>query len=669
MPCTNILQLIRYFAHTELHFRRKRKNLDATHRENHEKEVQRVISTIESMVNPFDTEQSNLVHLASGVIASPTAQHDLLCAKSIGEERFLTYVRENLLSDTPDLFDSIKKNKLQTFSSALKPTKTVTSKGKEISLKSSRNLCARLLLLAKSRNVDMKTVLTYSLGPYPLSLATVDGYPVKTVKANLMHILEEASPDCIKDRVPPNGAIMVDAMAMLQSLTRIPKTFGELPSHVLARLLSLATFHKASRIDFVADRYPEHSIKNCERSRRAAQGSTLINIYGRSQPMPAQWKKYLSNGKNKEAIISFLIDCWRELKSEHLSGCTLYVTRNEKCVKLSPGSSASTIVLATEVAELESDHEEADTRLVLHAKHASDSGFSVVVVKSPDTDVFLLMLAMQQYFIADTFFMTGCQNKSRIIAVNEVVKSVGRETCDMIIGFHAFTGCDSVSSFYGKGKRKTWKVLSSHPNGRDAFKTLGDAVHPTEELCQMLIEYVCALYGHERMKCVNEVRYSMFCLGSFSDESLPPTQDCLKKHIERAAYQAFIWKQCLLAEAAPPSPVGNGWEIRDGELRHHWMTTNVAPDQLLEFVNCGCKKGCNTQRCSCLKAALRCTELCKCTNCKNTTDSTSDDEDDLYDALDEDPESDRESYTETCNITGISIQPAYLYLLHRMRAV
>jgi hypothetical protein len=121
-------------------------------------------------------------------------------------------------------------------------------------------------------------------------------------------------------------------------------------------------------------------------------------------------------------------------------------------------------------------------------------------------------------------------------------------------------------------------------------------------------------------------------------------KDCLKKHIERAAYQAFIWKQCLLAEAAPPSLVGNGWEIRDGELRHHWMTTNVAPDQLLEFVNCGCKKGCNTQRCSCLKAALRCTELCKCTNCKNTTDSTSDDEDDLYDALDGDPESDRESY-------------------------
>ena len=31
----------------------------------------------------------------------------------------------------------------------------------------------------------------------------------------------------------------------------------------------------------------------------------------------------------------------------------------------------------------------------------------------------------------------------------------------------------------------------------------------------------------------------------------------------------------------------------------HWMTNSVAPDQLFEFVHCGCKKHCGTQRCSC----------------------------------------------------------------------
>ena len=88
---------------------KKSKILDASHRANYEKEVQRVITTVASMVNPFDTEQSDLIHLASGVIAPPTVQRDLLCAKSIGEERFVKYVQENLLSDSPNLFENIKK--------------------------------------------------------------------------------------------------------------------------------------------------------------------------------------------------------------------------------------------------------------------------------------------------------------------------------------------------------------------------------------------------------------------------------------------------------------------------------------------------------------------------------------------------------------------------------
>ena len=227
--------------------------MDKTHKEKHEKDVQSVIDTIQSMVNPFDTTQPNLVHLASGVIAPAAIQHDLLSAKSLGEERFRVFVQENLLSDKPDVFDTIQKTKLQTFSTALKPTKTTTSKGKEVSLKSSRNLCARLLLLAKSRDVDMKTVLSYPLGPYPLSLATVDGNPTKMVKANLMHMLEEISPDCVTHTLPRDNVLMVDAMALLQSLTKIPKTFGELAAQVLSWLLSLAKFYKSSRIDLVAD--------------------------------------------------------------------------------------------------------------------------------------------------------------------------------------------------------------------------------------------------------------------------------------------------------------------------------------------------------------------------------------------------------------------------------
>ena len=187
-----------------------------------------------------------------------------------------------------------------------------------------------------------------------------------------------------------------------------------------------------------------------------------------------------------------------------------------------------------------------------------------------------------------------------------------------------FTGCDSVSSFYGKGKRKAWKT-AMETDSQETFKTLGNEVSPTEMLCEALSRYVCALYGHE-CDSVNEVRCIMFRLGSFSDESLPPTHDCLTKHIERANYQAFLWKRCLIPLMVPPSPLENGWILSQGKLSINWMESNIAPDQLLEHINCGCKAGCSTQRCSCVKAGLPCTDLCKCINCNNNSDGTSDDE-------------------------------------------
>ena len=58
-------------------------------------------------------------------------------------------------------------------------------------------------------------------------------------------------------------AVIIDAMAMLQRLVRVPDRFGDLAEVVFAGILRQAG--NASRVDFVADQYPEISIKNKER--------------------------------------------------------------------------------------------------------------------------------------------------------------------------------------------------------------------------------------------------------------------------------------------------------------------------------------------------------------------------------------------------------------------
>ena len=121
-----------------------------------------------------------------------------------------------------------------------------------------------------------------------------------------------------------------------------------------------------------------------------------------------------------------------------MRGVTLFATRGNTCFRFA--ASTLDVVDATVVSELECDHEEADTRLLLHAKHASDSGHESVAIKSPDTDVFVLMVGMQNALCASLFFLTGTGNKARILAVQDVCNKMPPDTCDSIIGFHAFTG-------------------------------------------------------------------------------------------------------------------------------------------------------------------------------------------------------------------------------------
>jgi hypothetical protein len=69
-----------------------------------------------------------------------------------------------------------------------------------------------------------------------------------------------------------NNAIIVDGMAVVQSIKGKWKTFGELSDAILNSLTKLARQWNCTRLDFVADRYPVISIKNTGRRRRAKKG-------------------------------------------------------------------------------------------------------------------------------------------------------------------------------------------------------------------------------------------------------------------------------------------------------------------------------------------------------------------------------------------------------------
>jgi L-lactate utilization protein LutC len=392
------------------------------------------------MVNPFetDTEITEMIHLSSGLTATPDVKEDLLRTKQRGEECVIAFLKERLLVPEPDIFSTIPKLKLKTFSSMAKKVKVSSTKGTEATLKNNRNLFAQMLLLAQSRNVDMKEVLTYSLGPFPLSLSTEMGTLHKTQKSKLMMVIKKSVQNHTVDNVPEGSAIILDGMALIQATKKLPASFGEFAEELFLRVIKLAIYHKSSRVDFVIDRYPVVSIKNLEQNKRASGGLAIINIYGADQKLPAQWGKFLKHGRNKEALIRFLFAQWCTYTSIMFSGIVVYVCHDDKCHRLQPGQDNEPNI-NREIEGLSCDHEEADTRMLLHANHASQSHGSIVI-KSPDTDVFIIMLSLCHIIQSELFFETGLNEKTRIIDVKCVQQQMGEKESKALIGFHAYTG-------------------------------------------------------------------------------------------------------------------------------------------------------------------------------------------------------------------------------------
>ena len=308
-------------------------------------------------------------------------------------------------------------------------------------MKTSRDLFARVLILSKTREINLEELLSYSLSDYPLSLTTVSGGLVKTAKAKMFEILEGMAVDPVveADGIGQRNALIIDAMAVVQSINGKWKTFAEFADFLFSHLVKLATQWKATRLDFVADRYPEISIKNAERRRRASDGVQKVHILSKDQSVPKQWKKYMSCGKNKESLIVFLCEYWSTYTSLRLCGIqSMYITSKDKCYLLTSGSSPNDRVLHHEVFELQCDHEEADTRLLLHSKHAAES-HDTIIVKTPDTDVFFLCIAMRRTIGKNLFVMAGTGNRFRIIDTSAISNALGEELCSCLPGFHAFS--------------------------------------------------------------------------------------------------------------------------------------------------------------------------------------------------------------------------------------
>lgn len=130
------------------------------------------------------------------------------------------------------------------------------------------------------------------------------------------------------------------------------------------------------RVDIVFDVYRDDSLK-CETRRKRGIGSRR-KVTDNTRP-PKSWNSCLRCNENKTELFGFLAE--RIVSATITTEATIVVTKEEKVV--------SNRALDTEFVS-PCNHEEADTRLFLHARHAALGGSRSINIVSSDTDVVVI---------------------------------------------------------------------------------------------------------------------------------------------------------------------------------------------------------------------------------------------------------------------------------------
>ena len=130
----------------------------------------------------------------------------------------------------------------------------------------------------------------------------------------------------------------------------------------------------------------------------------------------------------------------------------------------------------SEVEDLSSNQEEADTKLLLHAKHAlNENPEQNIIVRSPsgDVDINILFIAIFQENTDNIWLDYGTGEQRKVLPLSKIV--MDNEKKYALIGFHALTGNDYVSSFFRRGKEMCWTLLEKHKKFVTMFSELGNS--------------------------------------------------------------------------------------------------------------------------------------------------------------------------------------------------
>ncbi len=206
----------------------------------------------------------------------------------------------------------------------------------------------------------------------------------------------------------------------------------------------------------------------------------------------------MRSGAFKASLTQFLLQEWLGKENgSRFEKRTLFVTAGDKCFRLKAHESASEVA-QVEIAALRRTQEEADTRMLLHAAHAADHAIPPVVIRSPDSDVVVIALAVTHQ-IDTKLFRTRTQHHTRYLDLIAIGRGLRQEMCNALPGYHVFTGCESSSVFTGRGKVSGFRLLKDDDRFRSAMAGSGQSFSMSAEQVAKEEQAICMARSNSPM--------------------------------------------------------------------------------------------------------------------------------------------------------------------------
>lgn len=378
-------------------------------------------------------------------------------------------------------------------------------------------------------------------------------------------------------------------------------TFAEYANNKILPYISeaLAT---VARVDVVFDVYIRDSLKLGTREKR---GKGVRRKIADDVKIPSNWKSFLRVDENKTELFAYLAHKVSLMTTEKVVVATC---RDGVLITANATVDCSTVA--------PTNQEEADSRIFLHVQNAVNSGCENVIIRTVDTDVVAIALSCFSELNAKELWVAfGTGSNFRMIPIHSIHQNIGRVKSSVMHIFHAITGCDTVSFFYGKKKKTMWETWTVYPELTGALLSISmQPNNVSDDVMKIVERFIVIAYDRTSdLRSVDALRKRLYCKHSRMLD-IPPTSAALSQHVKRAAYQAgHIWAQCTSKQVILPSPGDWGWqkESEDGPWQPKWTTLRQAQDECMELISCKCKKSCSG-RCGCRSHDLKCTQLCIC---------------------------------------------------------